>query len=126
MAKYTVRKGRRYRASIRLGWAEQIASNDMIADRLRQAGFTEVHVTGSGRNRYAEALWPKEDATAEVPPQVVAVEEIGALAARKTKFVLVTKRRAGALSKAKREAAAPRRKAASRKQPAKRKRKSGR
>jgi len=106
--------------SIRLGWAEQIASNDMIADRLRQAGFTEVRVTGSGRNRYAEALWPKEDATAEVPPQVVAVEEVGALAARKTQFVLVTKRKASARAKVKR------RTAASRKKPATRKRKSGR
>ena len=112
--------------SIRLGWAEQIASNDMIADRLRQAGFTEVRVTGSGRNRYAEALWPKEDATAEVPPQVVAVEEVGALAARKTQFVLVTKRKAPARAKVKRRTAPTRRTAASRKKPATRKRKSGR
>jgi hypothetical protein len=108
MAKYTVRKGRRYRATIRLGWAEQVASNEMIANRLRQAGFAEVRVTGSGRTRYAEALWPKDDATAEVPSQVVAIEEVGVPVAGVTRFVVVAKRKASA--RAKRKAAGARKK----------------
>jgi hypothetical protein len=82
MAKFTVRKGRRYRATIRLTGLKKLASNETIAGVLRNAGFTEVRVEGSGGTRYAEALWPKEDATADVPPEVVKVEEIGAPALR--------------------------------------------
>jgi hypothetical protein len=82
MAKFTVRKGRRYRATIRLTGLKKLASNETIAGVLRSAGFTEVRVEGSGGTRYAEALWPKEDATADVPPEVVKVEEIGAPALR--------------------------------------------
>ena len=45
---------------------------------LRSAGFAEVRVEGSGGTRYAEALWSKEDASADIPPEVVKVEEIEA------------------------------------------------
>lgn len=76
MAVFTVRQGRRYRASIALSWWEQVASNDMIARQLEDAGFTEVSVTGSGTAREAEALWPNQDASADVPSQVSAVDEI--------------------------------------------------
>ena len=44
MATYTVRKGRRYRATIALGLLQSVASNDMIADRFREAGFADVEV----------------------------------------------------------------------------------
>jgi hypothetical protein len=60
MATYTVRKGRRYRATISLGLLQSVASNDMVADRFREAGFAEVEVTGSGRSRLGQALWPHE------------------------------------------------------------------
>jgi hypothetical protein len=78
MAKFTVRRGRRYRAVIKLTGIKRLASNETIAGVLRGAGFTEVRVEGSGGTRYAEALWPKADATADIPPEVVKVEEIGA------------------------------------------------
>ena len=55
---------------------EQLAGNETIAERLRSAGFTDVHVTGEGRTRIAQALWPKDDATAAMPAQVSAVAEI--------------------------------------------------
>ncbi|MFA5898791.1 MAG: hypothetical protein WC829_06720 [Hyphomicrobium sp.] len=78
MSIFTVRQGRRYRASIALGLLERLAGNDVIAERLRDAGFTDVNVTGSGAERLAVALWPSEDATAEMPNQIKAVTEIEA------------------------------------------------
>jgi hypothetical protein len=75
MAKYTVRRGRRYRATITLGWAELWVGNETIASSLHAAGFTEVSVTGSGGTRLAEALWPGPDTTGEMPSQVNTVVE---------------------------------------------------
>jgi transketolase N-terminal domain/subunit len=76
MATFTVHQGKRYRATISLGLLERLASNDAIADRLKAAGFTEISVTGSGRTRVAEALWPRADAMAEMPKQIVEVREV--------------------------------------------------
>jgi hypothetical protein len=73
---FTVHQGKRYRATITLGFLERFATNDTIADKLREAGFTEVTVTGSGGTREAEAIWPKEDVTAEMPSQIASVTEI--------------------------------------------------
>ena len=56
MATYTVRKGRRYRATIALGLLQSVASNDMIADRFREAGFADVEMKGLGRTRSGHAL----------------------------------------------------------------------
>jgi hypothetical protein len=78
MAKYTVRKGKRYRATIRLGLFKSVASNEQVADQFRAAGFTEVSVSGSGRERRGKGLWPHPDATAEVPAEIASVEEIEA------------------------------------------------
>ena len=78
MAKLTVRKGRRCRATIRLTGLKRLASNDTVAGVLRSVGFAEVRVEGSGGTRYAEALWPKADISADIPPEIVKVEEIEA------------------------------------------------
>jgi len=76
MASFTVRRGRRYRATISLGLLESLAGNDVIADRLRAAGFAEISITGSGSKRQAEALWINDDVTAEMPDQISSVSEI--------------------------------------------------
>ena len=76
MGIFTVKRGRRYRATISLGLLESLAGNDMIADRLRTAGFADISIKGSGSKRQAEALWPHDDATAEMPEQISAVTEI--------------------------------------------------
>ena len=68
MATFTVREGKRYRATITLGWLERWASTE--------AGFTEVKIEGSGGIRQAEALWPIPDTTAEMPSQITAVIEV--------------------------------------------------
>jgi hypothetical protein len=78
MGTFTVRHGRRYQATISLGLLESLAGNDMIAERLRTAGFEDISVKGSGSTRHAEARWPNDDATAELPDQVSAVTEIEA------------------------------------------------
>lgn len=76
MTAFTVRKGARYQAAFALNWLERLASNEMIAAPLRDAGFTEVKVSGKGATRRATALWPLDDRTAEIPPQVVEITEI--------------------------------------------------
>ena len=73
---FTVRHGRRYRATIHLGFWEQVASNVQVAEKLQAAGFVDVDVRGSGHDRLAEGTWPGADTTAEVPDEVTGVTEI--------------------------------------------------
>lgn len=75
---FTVKKGKRYQANITLSFFEQVASNDMIKGMLEKAGFAEVKVSGSGGQRKAEATWPGDDATAEMPAQIVSAAELPA------------------------------------------------
>ena len=93
MPKFTVKRGRRYRAVIKLAGLKRLASNETIANVLQSAGFSDVRVKGSGATRYAEALWPKDDATAEIPPEVVKVEEIQAPIAVGTRILRARPRR---------------------------------
>ena len=76
MANFTVRQGKRYRAILSLGFLERLASNDVVAKKLSDAGFTDVVVSGSGATRVAEALWPEADATAKMPSQVINIINI--------------------------------------------------
>jgi len=76
MSQFTVKKGYRYRCSIRLSWVESFASNEDIAERLVGAGFINVDVTGHDYQREAEGTWPLADASAELPEQIVRVDEI--------------------------------------------------
>jgi hypothetical protein len=75
---YTVHRGRRYRATLALGFFEQLAPNSEIEARLRNYGFADVHATGSGSVRQAVALWPGPDTTAALDPHIVEVEELPA------------------------------------------------
>jgi hypothetical protein len=59
-----------------LGVLERFATNGMIADRLREAGFSDISVTGSGATRLAEALWPGADTSAELATQLTEVVEL--------------------------------------------------
>jgi hypothetical protein len=76
MPTFTVRKDRRYRATISLGTFESWAGNDLIAGKLIEAGFADVTVNGSGSTRVAEARWIGADTTAPMPSQVTDVVEI--------------------------------------------------
>ena len=76
MATFSVKQGKRYRATITLGWLERWAGNETIAEKLRAAGFSEISVSGSGGTRVAEALWTGADSTGEMPAQITEVIEI--------------------------------------------------
>jgi hypothetical protein len=76
MAVFAVHQGKRYRATLSLGMLERFASNEMIADRLRAAGFSDISVAGTGATRLAEALWPGADTSAELPTQITEVVEL--------------------------------------------------
>ena len=74
MAIYTVRRASVYRATISLGWFQSVASNETVADKFREAGFAEVTVWGTGRQRTGTALWPKEDANAQIPDEITDIQ----------------------------------------------------
>ncbi len=71
--------GKRYRATIRLGFFESMASSAQIAEKLSDAGFDEVEVwqpASSARDRLARGKWAGETKDVELPPQVASVEKI--------------------------------------------------
>ena len=76
MARFTVENGTRYQATINLGFVQRLASNDMVADKFRKVGFTNVTVTGSGRTRLATGSWSGDNASAEIPDEVAHIEQI--------------------------------------------------
>lgn len=67
---FTLQKGKRYRATVNLGFVERIASNETIAEKFLAAGFTDVQVTGEGGTRYAEGNWSAADQRADYPAQI--------------------------------------------------------
>jgi hypothetical protein len=72
--KYTVKKGTKYQAEIKLGFLEKIASNETIQKKFLEAGFVNVQVTGEGKSRTAVGEWIAPDATADMPSQVALVK----------------------------------------------------
>jgi hypothetical protein len=76
MSSFTFCQNRRYRAGISLSFVEAVASNERIAEELRKYGLVDVTVSGSGRDRVAEGLWPLPDATVELPDRIKSVEEV--------------------------------------------------
>ena len=73
---FTIRHGHRYAATVVLSGLEQFASDDDVANRLKQYGFIDVVVTGSGSTRRAEATWTGADTTAQVDSHLRDVVEV--------------------------------------------------
>lgn len=73
---FTLRKGKRYKSVVTLGFVERIATNELIAGKFEAAGFTNVTVTGEGGTRYAEGVWSQNDLRPTYPPQVSDISEV--------------------------------------------------
>jgi hypothetical protein len=73
---FMLQRGRRYRTLITLGFVERLASNEVIAEKFRDAGFTDVKVSGEGGTRHAEGVWNADDMRASYPPQISDVSEV--------------------------------------------------
>ena len=73
---FTVHQGNRYRATLSLSSVERLADNALIARKFRALGFSNVHVSGAGTIRRGEGVWPRKDASAPLPPQIVAVAKL--------------------------------------------------
>ena len=69
-------KNVRYMATIKLNFLESMATNEIIAGKLRDAGFAEVSVSGVGATRSANGRWAKDKTDAQLPPQVKEVKRI--------------------------------------------------
>jgi hypothetical protein len=67
---FTLQAGKRYKATVTLGFVERLASNDTIAEKFRAAGFTDVEVTGEGGTRYAEGVWNADNIRPTYPAQI--------------------------------------------------------
>jgi hypothetical protein len=74
--KFSLRKGKRYRASVVLGMFERMATNEQIAAELRNIGFVHVTVSGQGGVRYVTASWDRPDGERTIPRQVHEIIEL--------------------------------------------------
>ena len=72
MAVYTVQNGKRYRATIKLGGLKRFASNDMLADKFREAASpksTSRALVTSGRVRdFGRTPMPPQRFPTRSPP----------------------------------------------------------
>ena len=57
-------QGQKYQATITLSGLEAFAPNDMVAIKLKDAGFKDVVVTGTSKTRTATGVWGKESVEA--------------------------------------------------------------
>ncbi len=76
MSEFTVEKGKRYRATITLGMLQSVASNQMVAQKLTDAGFTDVNVTGQGRTRIATGLWAGDTVSGAIPSEISDISQL--------------------------------------------------
>jgi len=75
---FTLQRGKRYKATIHLGFVERLASNDLLAEKFRSAGFTDVQVTGEGGTRQAVGVWNADELRPTYPPQISDLSEVAA------------------------------------------------
>jgi hypothetical protein len=73
---FSVQKGKRYRATLSLNSVERLVENALIAKKFRAIGFSKIRVSGAGAIRWVEGVWPRENASATLPPQIISVARL--------------------------------------------------
>ncbi len=75
---YTVHKGKRYRAELHLSWMESsFVSNEQLAQKFMQLGFSDVDIVGHGQRRFATGTWAYDDYSVPITDEhVYAVAEL--------------------------------------------------
>ncbi len=68
--KFTLERGQRYSATLKLGMFEGMAPNEMVKEKLEQANFTHVQVTGAGRTREASGVYNGISGAIDLPSQI--------------------------------------------------------
>ena len=58
MTTWIARAGDIFAADVNLHWFEAAATDDMVALKFSDAGFTDVTCSGSGATRYVRGTWP--------------------------------------------------------------------
>lgn len=71
-----LRQNKQYKAELQLGFLESLATNEIIAGKLLEAGFVDVRVTGQGKSRTAVGRWPKNSQKVQLPAQIISVKAI--------------------------------------------------
>lgn len=77
MSRFALNTGRRYLATLRLGFFERGVANGTIAAKFEAAGLSNVHVVGSGRDRSGQGDWFGPPVDVELPEQVTSVQDAG-------------------------------------------------
>ena len=73
---FTLRQGKRYRATIVLHGLEQLASDASLTEKFVGYGFTNVQVVGSGGTRTGEGTWSRPDVPGQIDSHIVSVTQI--------------------------------------------------
>lgn len=73
----TLEKGSKYLAHVRLSWLQRIASNDVVVEKFRSLGFSDVLSVGSGNARAVSGTWGGDTSIVDVPDSIVEVIKIG-------------------------------------------------
>jgi hypothetical protein len=76
MNNYNLKNGQTYEADITLSGLQLFGSNDDVKAELSKAGFINITVTGSGKNRKAIGTWAGNTLEAPVPKEVSGIKEL--------------------------------------------------
>lgn len=72
-----LKQGTQYEATLMLTGFKQIASNDAVGKELEKVGFTNVVITGAGKQRRAIGRWGQPNLKdAPVPKEVTEIKEV--------------------------------------------------
>ena len=71
-----LKQGKRYQGDVTLRGLQVMGSNNQVADKFKELGFTDVACSGSGSLRIAKGTWSQRDQAIALPDQVSNVREI--------------------------------------------------